>query len=203
MREYREEAFPVTIVRPSSRTALTMVPAGYHSWTHPWTLVDRMRRKKKIIVHGDGTSLWTMTHNTDLAKGFVGLLGNPARPGSRGAHHLGRGADVGPDRTPQSAAAAGVEPAIVPLPSDFIAAFDPEALGSLVGDKAQCGIFDNSKIKSLVPDFAATVPFAEGVARSVRWFEEHPGQCTIDEASDRLTDRIIDAYQAGLRLGGM
>ncbi len=96
-REYREKQFPMTIVRPSHTYGLTMIPAGYHSWPHPWTLVDRMRKGRKIIVHGDGTSLWTMTHNTDFAKGFCRPAGQPQRCRSRVSDHLGRGADVEPD----------------------------------------------------------------------------------------------------------
>jgi nucleoside-diphosphate-sugar epimerase len=201
LREYREKQFPVTIVRPSHTYGLTMIPGGYHSWTHPWTLVDRMRRGAKIIVHGDGSSLWTMTHNSDFAKAFVGLLGNQRALG-HAVHITSDEALTWNQIYAAIGKAAGVEPAVVHIASDFIAAFDPEALGSLVGDKAQCAIFDNSKIKGLVPDFVATVPFAEGVARSVQWFEKHPEHCTIDAASNTMTDRIIEAYETGLAAAG-
>jgi nucleoside-diphosphate-sugar epimerase len=198
-REYREKQFPMTIVRPSHTYGLTMIPAGYHSWLHPWTLVDRMRKGRKIIVHGDGTSLWTMTHNTDFAKAFVGLLGNPRAVG----HVFQITSDEAltwNQITESIGRAAGVEPRIVHIGSDFISAFDPDARGNLIGDKAQCAIFDNSKIKSFVPGFTATVPFSEGVRWSVEWFEKHPERCTIDEPWNKLADRIIEANETGLRL---
>ena len=198
VREYRDKGLPMTIVRPSFTYGLTMIPAGYQSWLHPWTTVDRMRRKKKIIVHGDGTSLWTMTHNTDFARGFVGLFGNP--------HAIGHMVHITSDEVltwdqivTAIGRAAGVRPDIVHVASDFISAFDPEARGPLVGDKASCAVFDNSKIKSLVPGYRATVPFVEGVRRSVEWFEKHPERCTVDDAFNANCDRIIAAYDAALR----
>jgi nucleoside-diphosphate-sugar epimerase len=199
VREYREKQFPMTIVRPSHTYGLTMIPAGYHSWAHPWTLVDRMRKGRKIIVQGDGTSLWTMTHNTDFAKGFVGLIGNP--------NAVGHTFQITSDEaltwnqiTTAIGKAAGVDPDIAHISSDFISAFDPEYRGGLTGDKAQCAIFDNSKIKSFVPGFTATVPFSEGVRWSVEWHEKHPERCTIDEAWNKVADRIIRAHEAGLRM---
>jgi len=199
LREHRQAGFPVTIVRPSFTYGLTMIPAGYQSWTHPWTLVDRMRKGKKIIVHGDGASLWTMTHNTDFAKGFVGLLGNPAAIG-HAFHITSDEALTWNQITLAIGAAAGVEPQIVHVSSDFITAFDPEARGGLTGDKAQCAIFDNSKIKSFVPGCTATVPFSQGIRWSVEWYEKHPALCTVDEEFNRKVDRIIEAQEAGLRL---
>jgi nucleoside-diphosphate-sugar epimerase len=201
MREYREKQFPMTVVRPSHTYGLTSIPAGYSSWTHPWTLVDRMRRGKKIVVHGDGTSLWTMTHNSDFGRAFVGLLGNPAAVGH--TFHITSDEVLTWDQiTMAIGRAAGVQPDIIHIGSDFLSAFDPEARGNLIGDKANCAVFDNSKIKSFVPGFAATVPFSEGVKRSVAWFEAHPEQCTVDDAHNALTDRIIAAYETGLRLAG-
>ncbi len=200
-REYRERQFPMTIVRPSHTYGLTMIPAGYHSWTHPWTLVDRMRQGRKIIVQGDGTSLWTMTHNTDFAKGFVGLLGNPSAVGH--AFHITSDEVLTWNQiTVAIGKAAGVEPDIVHISSDFISAFDPEYRGGLMGDKAQCAVFDNSKIKSFVPGFTAGIRFSEGVRRSVQWYESHPERCTVDDSFNRISDRIIEAHDAGLRLAG-
>ena len=200
-REYREKGFPVTIVRPSLTYGVSMIPAAVSSWSHPWTLVDRMRKSRKIIVHGDGTSLWTITHNTDFAKGFIGLMGN--------IHALGHAFHITSDEVltwdqifKAIGHAAGVEPDIIHITSEFIAAFNPDALGGLLGDKAQCGIFDNSKIKSFVPDFAATMPFTEGVRQSVQWFESRPERCTIDDGFNSLADRIISAHEAGVRLAG-
>jgi len=199
VREYRDTRFPMTIVRPSFTYGLTMIPAGYQSWTHPWTLVDRMRRKRKIIVHGDGTALWTMTHNTDFAKGFAGLLGNPRAIGHT-VHITSEEVLTWDQITRAIGAAAGVEPDIIHIPSDFISAFDPDARGPLLGDKAHCAVFDNSKIRSLVPGFMATVPFAEGVRKSVEWYEKHPERCTVEDAFNAHSERIIGAYQTALNL---
>jgi nucleoside-diphosphate-sugar epimerase len=199
MREYRENGFPVTIIRPSLTYGVTQIPAAVGSWNHPWTLVDRMRKGKKIIVPGDGTSLWTMTHNSDLAKGFVGLMGN-IRAIGHAFHITSEEVLTWNQIYGLIGAAAGAAPDIIHVASDFLAAFNPEELGNLVGDKAQCGIFDNSKIRSFVPGYVATVPFSEGVRESVRWFEAHPERCTIDDAFNALSDRIIDAQQSALRM---
>jgi nucleoside-diphosphate-sugar epimerase len=199
MREYREKAFPVTILRPSLTYGVSQIPAAVASWNHPWTLVDRMRKNKKIVVPGDGTSLWTMTHNSDLAKGFLGLMGNVRAIGH--AFHITSDEVLAWNQIyGLIGAAAGAAPDIVHVTSDMIAAFNPEDLGNLTGDKAQCGIFDNSKIKSFVPGYVATVPFAEGVRESVRWFEKHPERCTIDDAFNAHSDRMIAAQEAGLRM---
>jgi nucleoside-diphosphate-sugar epimerase len=196
-REMRETGFPATIVRPSFTYGLTMIPSGYQSWQHPWTTVDRMRRGKKVIVHGDGTSLWTMTHNTDFAKGFVGLLGNARAIGH--TVHITSDEVLTWDQVYRAiGAAAGVEPDLVHVPSDFIAAFDPEARASLLGDKAHCAVFDNSKIKGLVPGFLCTIPFTAGVRRSVEWFDSHPSRQTIDEAFNARCDQILGSYAAAL-----
>jgi nucleoside-diphosphate-sugar epimerase len=196
-RAYREHGFPITIVRPSLTYGDTQIPAAVGSWNHPWTLVDRMRRGKKVIVQGDGTSLWTMTHNSDLAKGFVGLMGNAHAIGH--AFHITSDEVLTWDQIVKSiGAAAGAEPKIVHVASDFLAAVNPELLGSLIGDKSQCGVFDNSKIKAFVPGYLATTPFSEGVARSVAWFEAHPERCTIDDAFNERSDRVIAAQEKAL-----
>ncbi len=201
MREYREKGFPVTIVRPSLTYGVTQIPAAVGSWSHPWTLVDRMRKGKRIIVPGDGTSLWTMTHNSDLAKGFVGLMGNIRAIGH--AFHITSDEVLTWNQIyGLIGAAAGAPPDMVHVASEFIAAFNPEDLGNLIGDKAQCGVFDNAKIRSFVPGYVATVPFAEGIRESVQWFERHPERCTIDGAFNALSDRIIEAQQSGLRMAG-
>jgi nucleoside-diphosphate-sugar epimerase len=194
---YRANGFPVTVVRPSHTYGPPMIPAGFSSWSHPWTLVDRMRKGRRIVVHGDGTSLWTMTHNTDFARAFIGLMGN--------ARALGHSVHITSDEvltwdqiTRAIGKAAGVEPKITHVASELIAAFDPDSLGSLLGDKSHCAVFDNSKIKSLVPGFTATVSFAEGVRQSVQWFEGHPDRCTIDDAFNSASDRILHAHDAAI-----
>ena len=195
---YRDRGFPVTIVRPSLTYGPTMIPVAFGSWQHPWTVVDRMRRGERVVVHGDGTSLWTITHNTDFAKGFVGLLGNAAAIGH--AFHITSDEVLTWDQIVNAiGSAAGVEPKIFHVASDFIAAIDPDSTGNLLGDKAASAVFDNSKIKRFVRGFTASVPFTQGVRESVQWFERHPGRCTIDAAYNALSDRILRAQDGALR----
>jgi len=190
MQAYHEEGFPITIVRPSHTYDRTKVPLLGH-----YTGLDRMRRGKKVIVHGDGTSLWVLTHHEDFARGFVGLLGNP--------HALGHAVHITSDEVLTwnqiytiLGRAAGVEPQMVHVPSDLIAAFDPELGASLLGDKAHSLVFDNTKIKRLVPGFAATIPFAQGAREIVAWHEADPARQVVDEQTDRLFDRIIAAAES-------
>ncbi len=194
MTEYHDNGFPVTIVRPSLTYGVTMIPAAINSWTKPWTIVDRMRKGKKIIIHGDGTSLWTMTHNTDFAKGFVGLLGNTQAIGH--AFHITSDEVLTWNQIYEAIAdAAGANLKLVYIPSDSIAKTNPDLAGTLLGDKSWCAVFDNSKIKRFVPDFAATVPFAQGIKRSIEWFEADPERCVVDDDYNRFMDSLIAAYE--------
>ncbi|MCJ7730299.1 MAG: SDR family oxidoreductase [Sedimentisphaerales bacterium] len=194
MAEYRDNGFPITIVRPSFTYGINMIPAAINSWSRPWTIVDRMRKGKKIIIHGDGTTLWTMTHNTDFAKGFVGLLGNIQAIGH--AFHITSDEVLTWNQVYQAIAdAAGAKLKPVYIPSDVICKFNPDLTGTLLGDKSWCAIFDNSKIKRLVPDFVATVPFAQGVKRSIEWFEADPKRCTVDDDYNDFMNRLIATYE--------
>ncbi|MFH1371519.1 MAG: SDR family oxidoreductase [Planctomycetota bacterium] len=193
MAEYRDNGFPITIVRPSLTYGVTMIPAAINSWQKPWTIVDRMRRGKKVIIHGDGTALWTMTHNTDFAKGFLGLVGNIQAIGH--AFHITSDEALTWNQIYQAIAdAAGAKLKPVYIPSDFIAKIDPDHTGTLLGDKSCCAVFDNSKIKRFVPDFVATVPFAQGVKRSIEWFEQDPKRCAIDDEHNKFMDRLLAAW---------
>jgi nucleoside-diphosphate-sugar epimerase len=197
MAEYRDNGFPITIVRPSLTYGVTMIPAEINSWQKPWTIVDRMRKGKKIIIHGDGLTLWTMTHNTDFAKGFLGLMGNVQAIGN--AVHITSDEALTWNQIYQAIAdAAGVKHKPVYIPSDFITKIDPEQTGTLLGDKSCCAVFDNTKIKRLVPDFVATVPFARGVRRSVEWFEADEERCVVDDDYNKFMDRTIAAYEKSL-----
>jgi nucleoside-diphosphate-sugar epimerase len=197
MAEYRENGFPITIVRPSLTYGITMIPAAINSWQKPWTIVDRMRKGKKVIIHGDGLTLWTMTHNTDFAKGFLGLMGNIQAIGH--AVHITSDEVLTWNQIYQAIAdAAGVKHKPVYIPSDFIGKIDPEHTGTLLGDKSCCAVFDNSKIKRLVPDFVATVPFSQGVRRSVEWFEANSERCVADDGYNNFMDRTIAAYEKAL-----
>lgn len=198
LRAYREEGFPCTIVRPSLTYGETQIPLVMNSWQRPYTILARMRQGKPVIVPGDGTSLWTITHNSDFAKGFNGLLGNQQAIGH--AFHITSDEALTWDQLYEAtAAAAGVEAKIVHIASDFIAACLPELTGTLLGDKSRSALFDNSKIKRFVPGYCATMPFARGIERSVAWFDADPARQQIDEAADRQLDILIDAYEAGLQ----
>jgi nucleoside-diphosphate-sugar epimerase len=197
MDAYRNHDFPITIIRPSFTYGDKMIPAAMNSWQQPWSLVDRMRQGKQIIVHGDGASIWTMTHNSDFAKGFIGLLDNRLAIGN--AFHITSDEVLTWNQIYQFIGrAAGVEPNLIHIPSDFIIAKSPEDRGGLLGDKAVSGVFDNTKIKQFVPDFVATVPFATGIKKTVAWFEAHPQKCTIDHEWNAQMDNIIAAYEKGL-----
>ncbi|MCL4869640.1 MAG: SDR family oxidoreductase [Anaerolineae bacterium] len=187
---YRQEKFPVTVVRPSHTYDATLFP-----WHGGYTVLHRMRQGQKVIVPGDGSSLWTLTHHQDFAKGLVGLLGNSRAVGD--AFHITSDEWLSWNQIYQElAAAAGVQPHLVHIPSSLIAAFDREWGDSLLGDKTHSMIFDNQKIKRLVPDFAATIPFAHGAREIVAWHEAHPAWQQIDPAFSRLQDEIIARYEA-------
>ncbi len=188
MKAFREEKFPVTIVRPSHTYNRTMLPVkgGY-------TAVDRMRKGKPVIVHGDGTSIWVLTHNSDFAKGLVGLLGNEKAIGE--AFHITSDELLSWNRIYELVAkAAGTEAKIVHIPSDVIARYNPEWGASLLGDKAHSMIFDNSKIKQLVPEYNATIPFSSGVEEIISWFDADPTRQVIDSELDRQMDEMIGKY---------
>lgn len=195
--EYRKNGFPITIVRPSHTYGKTGIPSSLNSSSHPWSLIDRILNGKEIIVHGDGTSLWTMTHNTDFAKGFVGLLGNMQSIGH--AFHITSDEVLSWNQIYRAIGkAVGVSPKIVHISSDFIINFLPEKSGSLLGDKARSCVFDNSKIKKFVPEYKATVPFQSGVKQSIEWFNEHPKKCKTDKKWNKIIDKIIDRYKNAL-----
>jgi len=189
MKAYRESGFPATIVRPSHTYDRTMLPVrgGY-------TIIDRMRQGKQVVVHGDGTSLWTLTHQRDFAKGFVGLLGNPHAIGQ--AFHITSDEWLTWDQIYNTLGmAAGVEARLAHVPSDLIAAYDPDWGASLLGDKAHSMIFDNSKIKRLVPDFVATIPFVRGAQEILAWYDADPARQVADAAFDAILERILAAYK--------
>ena len=191
MQAHRENNFPMTVVRPSHTYDQTLIPMD-----GKYTVIDRMRKGKKVIVHGDGTSLWTLTHHRDFAKGLVGLLGNNRAIGE--TFHITSDEWLPWDRIVQLMAyAAGTTANIVHIPSDMIAKFDPNWGAGLLGDKAHSMVFDNSKIKRIVPDFAATIPFAQGAAEIMAYYDGDPARQVVDAELDALMDRIIAAYESG------
>jgi nucleoside-diphosphate-sugar epimerase len=189
-RAYREHDFPITIVRPSHTYDRTLIP-----FDGGWTVVDRMRRGLPVIVPGDGTSLWTLTHHRDFAKGFVGLLGNQRAIGEA-VHITADQAWTWNQIFALYARAAGVEPKLVHVPSELIAAYDREWGDSLLGDKAHSMVFDNTKLKRLVPGFSATIPLTVGAEEALAWFDADPARRSVDEDFDRTVERILAAYTA-------
>ena len=198
-RALREENFPAVIVRPSWTYGETVIPLAVTSHGRFYfTAVDRMRKGKAMIVPGDGSSLWAMTHNTDFAKGFVGLFGNPATIGH--AFHITSDEVLSWNQIYQTVAdAAGVRDLkLIHIASDFIAACMPEMTGGLHGDKASSVVMDNSKIKRFVPDFIATTKLRDGVAKSIAWYDADPARQLIDTQANANWDKLIAAYERGL-----
>jgi nucleoside-diphosphate-sugar epimerase len=193
MQAYREEGFPITIVRPSL-TYDTNFPIAIGG-RGCYTLADRLKRGLPIIVHGDGSSLWVVTHAEDFARGFIGLLGNGQALGH--AFHITTDEVLTWNQIYQCIAEAlGVEAKMVHIPSDFIAHVAPTLTGTLLGDKTWSVIFDNSKIKAFVPGFQAVIPFREGIRRTVAWFEADENRRRVDETVNIEMNRILDAYGA-------
>ena len=190
VRAYRDEKFPITIVRPSHTYDRTVLPmdGGY-------TVVDRMLRGKKVIVHGDGSSLWTLTHHADFAKGFVGLLGHARAIGD--AIHITSDEWLTWNQIFEIVArAAGTTARIVHIPSELIAAHDPRWGAGLLGDKTHSLIFDNSKIKRLVPDYAAAIPYSRGAEEVLAWYNADASRRAVNEAFNGLCDRMIASYES-------
>ena len=196
MKLYREEGFPVTIVRPSHTYDERNLPMGAHGDNGSWQIVKRMLEGKPVIIHGDGTSLWTITFNTDFAKGFIGLMGN--------AHAIGEAYHITSDEsvTWNQIYAIVADELGVPLkayyvPSGFLDDVGPyDFRGGLLGDKANTVVFDNSKIKRAVPGFVCTVRADQGLRRTVRHMLATPALQKEDPAFDAWCDRVIGALEA-------
>ena len=197
MEEHRTSGFPVTIVRPSLTYGDANIPYVMNHWSASWTLIDRMRKGKRVIVPGDGTSLWVITHNSDFARGITGLMGNKKAIGE--AYHITSDEVLTWDTIlDQIAEAAGVKPQKVYISSHFIAAIKPDEEGNLLGDKCYSLVFDNSKIKSIVPDYKAVVPFREGIKRSITHMESNPDSQEVDREYGDQLDRIIEAHDSAI-----
>jgi nucleoside-diphosphate-sugar epimerase len=191
LRAYREEDFPVTIVRPSL-TYETRFPVVFGGGGC-YTLADRIKKGRPIIVHGDGSSLWVVTHAEDFGRGFLGLLGNGQALGH--AFHITSDEALTWNQIYQTIAAAlGVQAKIVHIPSDFIAQLKPALTGPLLGDKTWSTVFDNAKIKAFVPGFQAVIPLREGMRRAVAWFDADEPRKRVDETLNQEMDEILAAY---------
>jgi nucleoside-diphosphate-sugar epimerase len=188
MDEYRKHGFPATIVRPSHTYDKTLLPTDWG-----YTVLDRIKNGKKIVIHGDGTSLWTMTHHRDFAVGFNGLLGNPKAIGQ--AFHITSDELLPWNKIYELMAnELGVKLNPIHIPSDFIAQIDPRMGGSLLGDKAHSMIFDNSKIKQYVPQFQAKIKFEDGVKEIIKWYRDNPDWQVVKPETDRMIEEMIAKY---------
>lgn len=198
MKKYREEGFPVTIIRPSHTYDERNVPLGVHGKKGFYQVIKRMQEGKPVIIQGDGTSLWTVTYNKDFATGYIGLMGNP--------HAIGEAFQITGDETltwnqiyETIAEALGVELKAYHISSEYLSAvgdkygFDFE--GSLIGDKAASVVFDNSKLKRAVPDMKTTIRFDQGVRIALDYVLSHP-ECQVEDPEfDEWCDRVIEAVE--------
>lgn len=195
MKMYRENGFPVTIIRPSHTYDERNVPMGVHGNGGSWQVIKRMIAGKPVIIHGDGTSLWTMTHNSDFAKAFVGLMGN--------AHALGEAFQITSDETltwnqiyQTIADALGVELHPYYVSSEFLASVsDYDFTGSLIGDKSNSVVFDNQKLKRAVPDFVVSVRLDQGIRNTIQNILAHPEFQNDDPEFDDWCDKVIAALE--------
>ena len=196
MEKHREEGFPVTIIRPSHTYGDWSVPVGVHGDIGSWQVLRRMLDGKPVIIQGDGTSQWTLTHNSDFAKGFIGLMGNPQAYGN--VFHITSDETLTWNQIYQTIAdALGVPLKAVHVSSEFLDATGPyDFRGGLIGDKANTVLFDNRKLKRAVPGFQATVRFEQGVRRTIAYILAHPECQPADPAFDAWCDRVIAALEA-------
>lgn len=203
LRMYAEAAdLPITIVRPAHTYGPTKIPAYVGNSAHPWTLIDRMRRGADVIVPGDGTSLWTLTHARDVAVGIVGLCGNEAAYGEA----VNATSDIA--LTWESIYSTIAEEAGVPakrfseqvlhVPTDALVAADPRVEGGTRGDKMRCLLVNNAKMHALVPEWGPSISLGEGMRESIAWFEAEPSRQVVDKAANDYLDRIAVIYRAAL-----
>jgi nucleoside-diphosphate-sugar epimerase len=195
---YREENFPITVVRPS-HTYDTIIPINIGGWDE-YTMVDRIKRGLPVVAHGDGTSLWTLTHASDFAKGFVGLMGNANTIGE--AYHITSDEALTWDQVYEAIGkAVGKQPNIVHIPSEYIVAYTekigyPSERGSLLGDKTYSALFDNTKVKTIVADFVCTTRFIDGIKQTIDWFEVNPEKQIIRDETHAMVDGLIAQYKS-------
>ncbi|MFF2092313.1 SDR family oxidoreductase [Paenibacillus sp. NPDC058174] len=199
LKQYREHGFPITIVRPSHTYDERSIPLGVHGSKGTWQVAKRMLENKPVIIHGDGTSLWTMTHNRDFAKAFIGLMGN--------IHAIGESVQITSDESVTwnqiyeiIADALGVKLNAVHVASSFLDTVSTEDYrGGLLGDKANTVVFDNSKVKRLVPEFVATTRLDQGLKETIHYILAHPEHQTEDPEFDQWCDKVIDALDAAAK----
>ncbi|MCR5502689.1 MAG: NAD-dependent epimerase/dehydratase family protein [Lachnospiraceae bacterium] len=198
LKKHREEGFPVTIVRPSHTYDERNVPLGVHGNRGFYQVIRRMQQGKPVLIQGDGSSLWTLTFNSDFATGFIGLMGNP--------HAIGEAFQITGDETltwdqiyQTIAAALGVKLNAYHVSTDFLSdvgeTYGYDFTGSLTGDKSVSVVFDNSKLKRLVPQMTTTIPFHKGVRIALDYVLSHPDEYEEDPEFDTFCDRVIRALE--------
>jgi nucleoside-diphosphate-sugar epimerase len=194
MAEYRSSQFPCTIVRPSHTYDDRYLPVAVHGKRGAWQVIDRILRDKPVVVHGDGSSLWTLTHSEDFARGFCALMGNPVA--------IGETFQITNDESlcwnqvyDRIGEALGKKVIKYHVTSDFLASCDPDYAGTLLGDKAHSVVFDNSKIKRIAPELVTGIPFAEGARRCVRYLLSNPAAQTADPDFETFCDKVIAAQE--------
>ena len=197
MEKYRSKGFPITIVRPSHTYGNTSVPTALHGNNGSFSVIERIQKGKKVIVHGDGSTLWTLTYNKDFAKAFIGIMGN--------AHALGEAYHITSDESLTwnqiyeiIGAALGVQPKIVHIPSDVLSILSEKFDGGLLGDKTNTVIFDNAKIKKAVPNFTATTRFDQGVRLALDYIYSHKECQKEDPEFDAWCDEVIEIYEGSI-----
>ena len=191
MDAYRNKGFPVTIVRPSHTYADGGIPLALHGPNGVWNEIMRMKKGKPLLVPGDGRTLWTVTHSMDFAKAYIGLLGNPHAVGE--AVHITSDESLTWNQIYETVAQAlGVKPNLVHVATDTLTALDPSLKGPLDGDKSNTVVFDNTKIKRLVPDFCASIRFDQGVRQSLFWLMRRPELQIPDPEWDAWEDHVIE-----------
>ena len=194
---HAERDFPATVVRPSHTYGDSLIPVALNSDSKPWTIVDRMRRGRPVLVPGDGSGVWTVTHNSDFASGFVPLLGHPEAVGE--AFHITGDEVLTWDEIHCTLAeAAGVEARLLHVPTDALAAADPDWEEGLRGDKSLNFVFDTAKLRRLAPGFATRTRFAEGIRRTVAWFEADAARRDVDEEMNATWDAVAEVYEHAL-----
>ena len=199
MKMYRDEGFPVTIVRPSHTYDERKIPLGVHGANGSWQVAKRMLEGKQVIIHGDGSSLWTMTHNSDFANAFIGLMGN--------LHAIGESVNITSDESltwnqiyRAIADALGVELKPYYVPSDFLAkCSNYDFTGGLIGDKSNTVVFDNTKLKRLVPGFTATIRFDQGVRETINNVLSDKSLQDDDPEFDKWCDNVIAAMEKAVK----
>lgn len=197
MKEYRTKGFPVTIIRPSHTYSETSIPLAVHGKGGSWSVIDRILKGKPVLIHGDGTSLWTLTHSRDFAKAFCGIMGNPAA--------IAEPIQITSDEAltwdqvyDRIGDALGVKVKKYHVASDFLIACNPGYTGPLTGDKSNTVIFDNQKIKRLVPEYVATIRFDQGIRWSIQTLLSHPELQVSDQEFDNFCDRVIEVQEKAI-----